>query len=150
MGEALAATIGMEFVALRMARVIGPGAKRTSSPWRSQMFEKPSGPLLLPFAPQAALSLVHVEDVAGMLLTLLDSAKIDRCAFNTPCEIWEAGSLKQTVEQIRSIRVELANPEAPGGPQCDGSLFAREFGFRIRGLKERFSAMEQSPKPRFP
>lgn len=150
LGQALSDTRGIEFVALRMARVVGPGAKRTSSLWRSQLFETPSraGSLLLPFAPRAALSLVHVEDVAGMLLTLLDSPKLRRHVFNTPVEIWEAGSLKETIEQIRGIRIELGNPEAHGGPQCDGSLFVREFGFQLRGLKQRLLAMAGNLEPR--
>jgi nucleoside-diphosphate-sugar epimerase len=58
--ETFAKKAVIEFVSLRIARVIGLGIKRTASPWRSQIFE--SRPQLdsinNPFSPQAALSLV--------------------------------------------------------------------------------------------
>src|SRR5215469_10219756 len=38
-GQTLAREKTFEFVALRIARVVGPGVKKTSSPWRSQIFE---------------------------------------------------------------------------------------------------------------
>ena len=36
-GESLSQSGAIEFVALRIARVVGPGIKKTSSPWRAQM-----------------------------------------------------------------------------------------------------------------
>src|SRR6267378_64941 len=68
-GETLASGQAIEFASLRIARVIGPGIKKTSSPWRSQIFESPrrDASVQIPFAPEALLSLVHVEDVARML-----------------------------------------------------------------------------------
>lgn len=38
-GQTLGREKTFEFVALRIARVVGPGIKKTSSPWRSQIFE---------------------------------------------------------------------------------------------------------------
>lgn len=136
-GEALAKQGAIEFVSLRIARVIGPGIKRTSSPWRSQMFERTSETDLvrIPFAPEVKLSLVHVDDVARMLETLATAPVLRQLAYNTPAEIWEAASLKRTVEELAGIRVQLGGDR--GSPLCDGSQFAREFAFQLRGLRER-------------
>lgn len=140
-GETLAGEQAIEFVSLRIARVVGPGIKKTSSPWRSQIFELRPGcaPIQLPFAPEAVLSLVHVEDVARMLVTLAETSEVRGSIYNTPVELWEARHLKEVVEQVRGIRVELGLPEAIGGPICDGGRFAQEFGTQLRGLRERLS-----------
>lgn len=140
-GEALAKTGAIDFVALRVARVIGPGARKTSSPWRSQILDPPPGltSLVIPFAPEASLSLVHVEDVARMLIMLVDAPKFASLAYNTPAEQWETGRLKEVIEDSIGIRVELGPPGAHGGPTCDGGRFAREFGFQLRPLRDRLA-----------
>jgi nucleoside-diphosphate-sugar epimerase len=58
-GEALAKKGSVQFAALRICRVIGPGIKKSSSLWRSQVFEASThkDPILLPFSPDANLSL---------------------------------------------------------------------------------------------
>jgi len=140
-GETLAKAQAIEFVSLRIARVIGPGIKKTSSPWRSQIFEAPagSGPVRIPFAPDAALSLVHAEDVARMLVTLADAPIVCHSIYNTPVETWKAIDLKKVIEDLRGVRVELEQNGTHAGPLCDGSRFAAEFGFQLRGLRERLS-----------
>jgi len=140
-GETLASGQAIEFVSLRIARVIGLGIKKTSSPWRSQIFEASSGgdSIQIPFAPEAVLSLVHVEDVAHMLITLAEIPEVRSSIYNTPVELWEARRLKEVIEKVRGIRVELGPNGALGGPICDGSCFAREFGVQLRGLRERLS-----------
>jgi len=145
-GQTLAREKAFEFVALRIARVVGPGIKKSSSPWRSQIFEaRPQREsVCVPFAPGAMLSLVHVEDVAQMLLTLSETDKMSSSVYNTPVEIWEARRLKEAIEELRGIRVELA-PQVPhGGPICDGSRFAREFGFQVKGLRDYLSSCARS------
>ncbi len=141
LGETLASGKTIEFVSLRIARVIGPGTKKTSSPWRSQIFEPVSGrgPIQIPFAPDAVLSLVHVEDVARMLVTLAEIPAMRSRAYNTPVEIWKASHLKEVIEEARNVRVELGHNGAHAGPLCDGRRFAEEFGFQLRGLRERLS-----------
>ena len=140
-GQTLAREKRFSFVALRIARVVGLGIKKTSSPWRSQIFE--AGPerdsVYLPFAPEAVLSLVHVEDVAHMLFTLADTAEMSSFVYNTPVEIWEARNLKKAIEELRGIYVELRSEATHGGPICDGGLFAREFGFQLKSLRDRLS-----------
>lgn len=137
-GDTLARGQAIEFVALRIARVIGPGIKRTSSPWRSQIFEPRSKqePVQIPFAPEAALSLVHAEDVARMLITLAEAPRLQSSVYNTPAERWEVKSLKEVVEEARGVRIELGRDGVHGGPGCDGSRFAKEFGFKAKRLRE--------------
>ncbi|HEX8836635.1 MAG TPA: NAD(P)-dependent oxidoreductase [Candidatus Acidoferrum sp.] len=140
-GQTLARKKTLEFVALRIARVVGLGIKKTSSPWRSQIFEAcPQGHSdCVPFGPEAILSLVHVEDVVHMLFTLAEIAEMGSFVYNTPVEIWEARQLNEAIEELRGIRVELGPEGAVGGPICDGSRFAREFGFQLRGVRDRLS-----------
>jgi nucleoside-diphosphate-sugar epimerase len=140
-GETLATRKAIEFVSLRIARVIGPGVKKTSSPWRSQMFDPPleRNSIQIPFDLDARLSLVHVHDVARMLLVLVEAAEIGSCVYNTPAEIWEARHLKEVVEEVIGIRVELGQIGSHGGPLCDGSRFVQEFGFQLRGLRDHLS-----------
>ena len=140
-GETLANEQVVEFVSLRIARVVGPGIKKTSSPWRSQIFERSSGPapIQLPFGPEAVLALVHVEDVARMLVTLAEAPEVRSSIYNTPVELWEARHLKEVVEEVSGLRVELLQGGAFGGPTCDGTRFAREFGFQLLGIRERLS-----------
>ena len=141
-GQTLAREKAFEFVALRIARVVGPGIKKTSSPWRSQILEpcRQGDSVWVPFAPEAVLSLVHVEDVAHMLLTLAETARMSSFVYNTPAEPWEAKRLKEVIEELRGVRVELGPEVAHGGPICDGSRFAREFGFQLRGLRDHLSS----------
>ena len=140
-GETLRNGTAFPFVALRIARVVGPGIRKTSSPWRSQIFELPRqlAPIHIPFSPEATLSLVHVEDVARMLITLADAAAMNSIVYNTPAETWKAKQFKHVLEEVRGISVELIEGGAQGGPICDGSRFAREFGFRLRRLRDRLA-----------
>jgi len=138
-GDNLARNGAIEFFSLRIARVIGPGlGKTTSSPWRSQILENGRHDAIrLPYAPEARLALVHVEDVARMLLKLLDSANVQHVSYNTVAEVWTAAELRDLVESVRRITVELTQPHTHGGPICNGALFAHEFNFAITGLRER-------------
>ena len=139
-GETLVAAGAFEFVSLRIARVIGPGIKKTSSPWRAQLFEPPlEGPIRIPYAPEAKLSLVHVRDVGRMVLTLANATRIAGPAYNTPVEIWEARQLKNLIEAATGAPVELGETGFHGGPLCDGRRFAQEFQFQLRGLREHLS-----------
>jgi nucleoside-diphosphate-sugar epimerase len=140
-GEALRKKKAFEFVALRIARVVGPGIKKTSSPWRSEIFEASPRlePISIPFSPKAVLSLVHVEDVARALVALVDTAEMSSPIYNTPVELWEAMQLKKIIEEAEGVRVELGPEMAHGGPTCDGRRFTREFGFQLRGLREHLS-----------
>lgn len=145
LGETLARRREIEFVSLRIARVVGLGIKKTSSPWRSQIFERSRGrdAIQIPFAPGARLSIVHVEDVARMLVTLADAGEVRKPIYNNAAEIWEARTLKELVEEVRGLRVELGSEGVHGGAICDGGRFAQEFGFQLRGLRERLFAQQK-------
>jgi nucleoside-diphosphate-sugar epimerase len=140
-GEALAKKETFEFIALRVARVVGPGIKKTSSPWRSQIFDARTrlDSVRIPFSPEAMLSLIHVEDVARALFTLAEAAKVNSFVYNTPAEVWEVRRLKELIEELRGIRIELEPGGAHGGPTCDGTRFVREFGFQLRELRDYLS-----------
>lgn len=140
-GETLAKSGTIEFVSLRIARAVGPGIKKTSSPWRSQIFEPfpQPGSIHIPFSPEATLSLVHVEDVARMLVTLAETVEMSSFVYNAPVEIWKARQLKEVIEEVRGIHVPLGPQAAHGRPMCDGSRFVREFGFQLRGLRDHLS-----------
>src|SRR5438046_10439886 len=81
-GESLASATGFGFAALRIARVVGPGARSTASGWRSQIFENSVStgghPIAIPFAPSAQLSLTHVDEVARMLPRLGEAVVLRR------------------------------------------------------------------------
>ena len=140
-GEALADKRSIEFAALRICRVVGPGIRRSSSFWRSQICGTPQPKsILLPFCPQAKLSLVHVNDVAHMLMILAEAGDMSRAVYNTPAEVWTAQQLKDVIEEMRGIPVALMQAGPDGGPICDGRRFAREFGFQIRLLRQYFAA----------
>src|SRR6266704_1097230 len=90
----------------------------------------------IPFAPEAILSLVHVEDVARMLVVLAEATGIRSSIYNAPAELWQARDLKRLIEEGTDIWVQLGHDGALAGPVCDGSRFVREFGFKLRGLRE--------------
>jgi nucleoside-diphosphate-sugar epimerase len=147
-GEALDREKKIEFVALRIARVVGPGIRKTSSPWRAEIFETSAPTTInIPFAPNAVLSLVHVEDVARMLTALLESPQPRSSVYNTPVELWEARQLKEVLEQARGIHVELEPGGPNGGPICDGSRFVSEFGFELRRFRDHLSDVGPAVPP---
>jgi UDP-glucuronate 4-epimerase len=146
-GETLAKKGAIEFVSLRIARVIGLGIRKTASPWRSQIFEPLPrvGSILIPFSPRATLCLVHVEDVARMLVVLAETARMRSFVYNTPTETWDVKQLKDVIEEIRGIPVEVGQDSALAGPMGDGRSFAEEFGYQLRGLRERLLDLQSSP-----
>jgi nucleoside-diphosphate-sugar epimerase len=136
-GESLV-TEGFSFVALRIARVVGPGAKSLASAWRSEVCEtavaNSERPITLPFAPTARLSLLHVDEVARMLQLLVEAADTPHPIYNAPAEVWETQRLAHLIEAVRRVPVRMGDAE--GGPRSDGSLFSQDFGFRLRGLAD--------------
>ncbi len=130
----------METVSLRIARVLGPGAGRTASGWRSRMFERAparGAVLAIPFAAEARVPVIHVEDLARALRVLVEAESFAWRIYNAPAEIVAAGELASMAEEFRGWGAELGTAE--GGPEIDGGRFEREFGFRARGLKEHFA-----------
>jgi hypothetical protein len=54
----------------------------------------------------------------------------------TPVEMCTAEQLKKAVEELKGIAIELDKSRTHGGPMCNGSRFAQEFGFQLRGLRD--------------
>ena len=138
-GESLHHAQAIEFAALRIARVVGPGIKKTNSPWRAQIFESASQTtsISIPYAADARIGLLHVEDAARMLITLAEAKVIKECIYNCASETWRAEQLKTLIEETRRIRVELGPDGAYAGATCDGGKFVQEFGLRLRKIRER-------------
>lgn len=141
-GEVLNAGKRIEFVSLRIATLVGPGIEKSSSVWRSQIFETTGeqDTTKIPFAPDALLPLVYVDDVARALILLAQTSPLQAPIYNMPVEIWKADRLKKAVEDLRRTKVELVQEGKDGGPLCDGSRFAREFAFQTPTISERLSS----------
>lgn len=142
-GENLQRNGSIQFAALRIATVIGPGARNTSSPWRSEIFEKLGckQSIMLPYEPGDPLTVVHVNDVARMLVTLAQAKSIQHTIYNTPAELLTAAELKQCVASITpDIHVELVGRTRPLAPLADGARFTNEFGFEITALQQQLRA----------
>lgn len=142
-GETLQKNDSIEFVALRIATVIGPGARNTSSPWRSEIFEQLGRGhcISLPYAADDPLTVVHVNDVARMLVTLAQAESVQHIVYNSPAELLTAAQLKQAVESAApETHVELSGRTRSLAPLADGSRFTREFGFEIAPVQQSLRA----------
>jgi UDP-glucuronate 4-epimerase len=130
----------LQFVSLRIGRVIGPGARSTTSRWRSEIFERLSTQdaveIRLPYLGSERLLVVHVDDVARMLIALMDAPPPKFCIYNSVCESLVVEDLKRQVEAINPrVQVRLGNESASGNPRLlDCSRFRSEFGFETRPI----------------
>jgi UDP-glucose 4-epimerase len=146
LGLAYAVSQGLEFVSLRIGRVVAPGAQSATSAWRSQIFEflhaDHAVDINLPYVGTERVLLVHRDDVAQMLVTLLQTPRPQHAIYNAPCESVVVNDLKQQVESLNpNITVKLGRAEAIGNPrQLDSSRFQREFGFVSVPIAERLRA----------
>jgi nucleoside-diphosphate-sugar epimerase len=132
-GQSLAR--GTTFVALRIATVVGPGARETASLWRSEIFEKlrTGAPyqIQIPVSEDAVLSLAHVGDVARMLVALATTPHLPSPIYNSPAENWRAADLKLRIETLDpAVTVALTGErEQPKRPVADGAAFIRDFAW---------------------
>lgn len=135
LGNAQASAHGLDFISLRIGRVVGPGSNSATSPWRSEIFEllgsnHPMN-ITLPYDGSERVLLVHLEDVAKMLMTLLETPRPAHSLYNAPCESVVVSDLKQQVESLNpNITLKLGDANAVGNPRLlDSSRFQNEFGF---------------------
>jgi UDP-glucose 4-epimerase len=151
-GDLLSRRGALNFVTLRIAGVVGAGANSRTSAWRSEIFEKLGGPnqqtITLPFEPGSILSLVHVEDVAGMLVKLVTADRILSPVYNTPAENWPVEKL---IERLQSLAANLSVNTPPAGgkpapPLSDGSRFSRDFEYRLPSLDNRFRVAAETTR----
>jgi nucleoside-diphosphate-sugar epimerase len=136
MGEAYRSRDRLEFVALRIGRVVGEGAQSATSAWRSEIFERLKttevAEIAIPFVAHERILLVHVTDVARMLTLLVQAQRPQHVIYNAPCESVVVSELKSVVESLNpKVRVNLGTEEAVGNPrQLDFTRFEREFAFQ--------------------
>ena len=143
LGQEMAEATGMQFIALRIATVVGPGARNTASPWRSEIFEKLTAltraVISIPTRPDALACLLHVEELADMLVILASAEWISSRVYNTPAEVLKFRELKALIESLNpKIRVELASDDGrKTPPSVDGSSFLKDFGFEPLPVTDR-------------
>jgi nucleoside-diphosphate-sugar epimerase len=142
-GENFRQQDGFQFVALRISMVVGAGAASTSSPWRSEIFEKlPANQraiIRLPYAGHEIVPLIHVADVARITQRLIEAEQPVYSIYNTPSENWKCGDLAGYLRVLnRNIELTFSPSSDRGDPEAiTGRRFSEEFDFTILPLKER-------------
>lgn len=131
-----------QFVAVRIAMAVGPGAVNTSTPWRSQIFERlralqPTR-VDLPFAPTERLPLIHVADVAEVIQLLVHVKHPIYSIYNTPAENWRASDLAEYIHALnRNIEVAYSPARSRGDPEAINSQrFTDEFDYQPVPLQQ--------------
>ena len=143
----------LEFVSLRIARVVGPGARSATSAWRSEIFERlgtvGSATIEIPYADSERILLVHVEDVARMLVNLLEAQHPAHDIYNAAAESVVVGELRSEVERLNPrVRLTSGGRAVVGNPRrVDWSRLAEEFRFRAVPIFEQLRAARGSGAP---
>jgi nucleoside-diphosphate-sugar epimerase len=152
-GEAYRQQHALDFVSLRIGRVAGPGAQSKSSAWRSEIFEylgtQEPREVIVTLRPAGRLLLVHVDDVAKMLLTLLHAGPTKHAVYNACCESVYAADLKHELERLnRNITLRAETGNAVGNPQLlNATRFEYEFGFHPAPISEQLRRQQGSRTP---
>jgi nucleoside-diphosphate-sugar epimerase len=153
LGTAYRDRYGVEFVSLRIGRVVGPGAQSSTSAWRSEIFEllsaKSRTEIALPYVASERILVVHVEHVAKMLVILLRAPELRHSVYNACCESVVVGDLKQHVEGLNSnLQVTLGDAAVVGNPRLiDCSRFSGEFDFKVLSIFEQLQAAAGGDAP---
>jgi len=146
LGEAYRRAYGVEFIALRVPIVVGPGAMDTASPWRSELFsfaDKSRGrAITIPFQESETVSLVHVADLAQQFAALIHANRPSFSLYNATCEIWTLRELKKIVESLNeNLHVNCGDAAVSGFPRVlDAERFKNEFNYSPIALKDRLRA----------
>jgi len=136
----------LQFITLRIATVVGAGAKSTSSMWRSALFEKLTTrkptTIHIPYLPSEIIPLVHVEDVAEVIRQLVKASRIQHTIYNTPCESWQMCELAEYISGLnKHIQFTFGQSVVDDIPQViNDQRFVEEFGYKAIPLKQRLSA----------
>jgi nucleoside-diphosphate-sugar epimerase len=150
LGNAYSRNYGMQFVSVRIPIVVGSGPGTSTSAWRTDLLnalrERRKREILVPFAEDETLSIVHVEDLAKAFLILLNAPTVAHSTYNAPCEIWRLSDLKKEVESLNEkIHVSFGDLAISGFPRrlnCD--RFKAEFNY-VSKLSERLREAAQLP-----
>ncbi len=142
LGAAYREQFGLEFVSLRIGRVLGSGARSATSAWRSQIFEflRTIEPveISVPYVGSERLLLVHVDDVAAALAKLMQAKDLSHGVYNAPCESVSVEDLKREVEGLnRNIRVKTGEVPARCNPRLvDWSRFRQQFQPGVESISD--------------
>lgn len=134
LGQAYSRHYGLEWISLRIGRVIGAGARSLTSAWRSEIFEflgtKQAAEIAIPYPAPERVLLVYIDDLAKMFLALWEASRPAHAIYNAPCESIEVGELKSEVERLNPrISVRLGSVPVAGNPRrLDASRFQQEYG----------------------
>jgi len=143
LGQIYADCHGIEFVTLRIGRVVGPGAKSTSSAWRSEIFEflqsDHPAKITVPYVASERILLVHVNDAAKALVGLVQASHPGQTVYNAPCESVIVEELRQLVEGLNpNLTIELGDRYATGNPRLlDCTRFQNEFGLQTEPILDQ-------------
>jgi UDP-glucose 4-epimerase len=143
LGAAYRQSYGLEFVSLRIGRAVGAAAHSATSAWRSQIFEllatRHPAEITLPYVGSERILLVHVEDVARMLMALVQAPSPAHSVYNAACESVVVADLQREVEKLNSnVSVKLREAQALGNPRrLDSSRFQQEFSFQTVPIFEQ-------------
>ena len=142
-GEQLRKQDNLQFVALRISMVVGAGATKTASRWRSEIFEKLNAShqtfITMPFASTEFLPLVHVSDVADMIHQLVEAKQTFHEIYNTPSDNWQGGELADYIRSLnRNIEFSFIPSPLRGDPEAiNGKRLVDEFGYTPSLLREQ-------------
>lgn len=133
----------LQFVALRIAMVVGPGVTSDASQWRGEIFEKlrarqPTR-IKLSYAGHEIIPLIHVADVAEIIRRLVEAEQTQHSIYNTPSETWKCADLAAYVHSLnQNVELALGTAIARGDPEAiNGRRFVDEFGFTPMPMKDR-------------
>jgi nucleoside-diphosphate-sugar epimerase len=136
-----------QFVALRIAMVVGPGAVNTSTPWRSRIFEhlqaRQPTRVDLPFTRTEKLPLIYIADVAEAIHRLIQIERPIHSIYNTPAENWRAGDLAEYIHALnQNIEVTYSPVRSRGDPEAiNGQRFTDEFNYQPVPLPQHFQQL---------
>lgn len=131
-----------DFVSVRFASVIGPGSASTSSPWRSDIFEKlrhTHAEIDVPFAEDQALPLVYIDDAVDVAVRIVEDKETAFSIYNSPSQTWTFGEMGAHVASLNpKIGFVFGQSKIAGHPyKTDASRFIREFGWHSPPLEDR-------------
>jgi UDP-glucose 4-epimerase len=135
LGDAYSRAYGMQFVAVRIPIVVGAGPGTSTSAWRTEIINalhrKKKCEILIPFAENETLSIVHVEQLAEAFSILLNAPVISFSTYNAPCEVWRLFALKEELESLNeNLHISFGDLVITGFPRrlnCD--RFKTEFNY---------------------
>jgi nucleoside-diphosphate-sugar epimerase len=137
---------GLEFAALRMPILVGSGARATSSAWRSELFDALTMPertcVSVPLAADELMPLSPVQDVAEMLVAMVEAPSLASSIYNAPCESWTGHDLAERISALAPhVSCDFGSARLSGIPaRIDGRAFCEAFAFAVPSLEARLQA----------